>query len=141
MAGVLAVSMLIAALVIGVVPVRNGRVQDCGTPLSFLATGRLDVYPDANGTVRGPGGGVVRLTPAERDDAFNRRCSQRVGSRMAPAAALAAGALPLALLAIAAALGDLIARWRSSDESRRSAAPPPLPPIAGEPIGEPTPGS
>jgi hypothetical protein len=116
-AGVLVLLCVIGSLVIGFVPIRNGRVQDCGTPFGFALHGRLDTYPDATGSVPGPNGKPVHLSKAELDDAFGNRCSQRVGHRLAPAAGLTAAALFFGIIAIVGLLVDLSARWRTARQA------------------------
>ncbi len=126
-----ALAAIAAAVVIALVPIRNGAVQDCGTPAAFLLEGRPDVYPDANGRVARPDGTTVRLGKADLDRAFSARCGTRVGRRMVPAAALAAGGT---VLGLAAATVAATSAWRHRPRQ-------PRPPQSVEPGPDPWPAA
>jgi hypothetical protein len=112
----LALVLVAVALVIASVPVRNGRVQDCGAPLMFLLQGRPDTFPAADGTRPDDPNGP-RLSPAEVARAYERPCHERVAARMVPAGALATAGMMLGLGA-AAVVGR-----RAWVAHRRSAGP------------------
>jgi hypothetical protein len=135
-AGVVVLLCVAVAAVVGLVPVRNGRVQDCGAPFAFALHGRLDTYPDASGAVPGADGKSVTLTKSELDDAFRNRCSQRVGSRLAPLAGVTILALVAGAVAVLGLLVDFSARWRTARDAAEAAAPPGAAPAAPSPPGE-----
>jgi len=94
--------LFLAAVVIALVPVRNGRVQDCGTPVAFVAQGRTEApLPDVDrpGQEDTPPKG---FTEAEYRDAAEHSCRDRVAPRMVWAGALTTAALVLGLGALAA---------------------------------------
>lgn len=101
------VPLALAALVASLIPVHNGRAQDCGTPLAFVASGRVDaLLPDVDrpGTPDLPPTG---FSEAEYRRAAERPCRERAGSRMALAAGSAAAAVALGL---AGALATFVGR-------------------------------
>jgi hypothetical protein len=94
--------LFVAAVIISLVPVENGRVQDCGTPIAFVAQGRTEApLPDVDrpGEEDTPPKG---FTEAEYRDAAEHSCRDRVAPRMVWAGGLAAAALVLGLGALAA---------------------------------------
>jgi hypothetical protein len=100
--------LLLGALVFAVVPVRNGRVQDCGTPLAFLAQGRTEApLPDVDrpGQEDTP---PIDFTEAEYRDAAERSCRDRITPRMVWAGALALAAF---LVGLSAAIATLVGRY------------------------------
>jgi hypothetical protein len=92
----LVLGLLGLALVGASVPVRNGRLQDCGAPMMFLLQGRSDAFPAADGTVPGDPDGPP-LSPVEAAGTAERPCHERVAARMVPAGALAITAMVLGL--------------------------------------------
>jgi hypothetical protein len=94
--------LFLAAVVISLVPVRNGRVQDCGTPVAFVAQGRTEAQlPDVDrpGQKDSP---PTSFTEAEYRDAAEHSCRDRVAPRMVWAGALTLAALVLGLGALVA---------------------------------------
>lgn len=75
-----------AGLVFGLLPVRNPKVQDCGTPLAFVLTGRVDGFVDPNNPPKG-------VTPKEAENANRKPCRKRVAPRAARSAELLLGGL------------------------------------------------
>jgi hypothetical protein len=95
-------ALLLAAVVIALVPVRNGRVQDCGAPIAFVAQGRTEAQlPDVDraGQKDTP---PKNFTEAEYRDAAEHSCRERVAPRMVWAGALTLAALVLGLGALVA---------------------------------------
>lgn len=96
----------LAAIAVGIGvslwPVRNGDVQDCGTPLAFVLTGRQDAAPTA-----GPGG--TPPSAAEIERALDHPCRERVAARMVPAALIWLGGI---LLGFGALVATMIGRRR-----------------------------
>ena len=110
----MAVGAFAAVAILGLVPIRNPGVQDCGVPAMFLARGRADVYPDADGRIRNPEGRVQTLDAAEHARALHHRCSQRVAARMVPAGILAVAAT---LVGTALLIVVWVRAWRRSGPS------------------------
>ncbi len=101
-----AVVAVMAGLVILAVPVRS-PLQDCGTSFAFLLNGRIDLYGDPANPPKGATRADVEATNA-------KPCRPRVADRAKPAAVLIIGGL---LIALAAALVEVVARW--GDRRRR----------------------
>lgn len=94
----------VAGTVLMLLPVRN-RIQSCGVPAAFLATGRQTVHAAAAPP------GHHGYTQAEADSINRNLCSTLVADRAVPGAALLTGTLVLGLLAfLLAALGHR-AEW------------------------------
>jgi hypothetical protein len=94
--------LFLAAVVISLIPVRNGRVQECGTPVAFIAQGRTEApLPDVDrpGEDDSP---PTSFTEAEYRDAAEHSCRERVAPRMVWAGGLTLAALVLGLGALAA---------------------------------------
>jgi hypothetical protein len=94
--------LFVAAVVVALVPVRNGRVQDCGTPVAFVAQGRTEApLPDVDrpGEKDTP---PTSFTEAEYQDAAEHSCRERVAPRMVWAGGLTLAALVLGLGALVA---------------------------------------
>lgn len=92
--------LVLAALVCALMPVRNGRVQDCGTPLAFLAQGRTEAQlPDVDrpGQEDEP---PRNFTEEEYREAAERSCRDRAAPRMVWAGGLTLAAFLLGLAAL-----------------------------------------
>ena len=89
----------LAAIAVGVGlsswPVRNGDVQDCGTPLAFVLTGRQDAAP-------APGPGNTPPSAGDIERALDHPCRERVAGRMVPAALMWLGGIGLGFGALTA---------------------------------------
>lgn len=96
--------LFLAAVVIALVPVRNGRVQECGTPVAFIAQGRTEApLPDVDrpGEKDSP---PTSFTEAEYREAAEHSCRERVAPRMVWAGGLTLAAFVLGLGALGATL-------------------------------------
>lgn len=117
--------LVLVAVVLSALPVDNGRVQVCGAPLAFVAQGRAEVIlPDVDrpGVEDSP---PLDFSEAEYRDAAEHPCRERVGVRMAWAAA----AVTLAfLLGLAGVVATLVGRYWLMRPARIGAAPPADPP-------------
>ena len=83
-------ALVVAGLVVGVVPVKNPKVQDCGTPLAFVLTGRVDTFVDPNSPPHG-------MTAKEAEAANRRPCRKRVAPHALLSGGLLLGALVVGL--------------------------------------------
>lgn len=106
-------ALILAGLAVGSVPVRTPIVQDCGTPLAFVLTGRVDRFLDPNNPPRG-------VTAKEAEAANKRPCRKRVAPRMVRSAELLLGGLVAGLAGVVMLLvgrtvrrRDLLLRWGS----------------------------
>lgn len=92
--------LFIAAAVLALLPVQNGRAQDCGTPLAFVFTGRTDdPLPDVDRPGQ-PDEPPTQFTEEEYRRAAENPCRTRAGTRMGMAAALAGAGLVLGLVGL-----------------------------------------
>jgi hypothetical protein len=95
----LAVACFVAGAVLMLLPVRN-KIQQCGTPAAFVATGRQTVHP-------GQG-----FSHAEATKINANLCSKLVADRAVPGAGLLTGTLVLGVVAfLLAAIGHR-SEWR-----------------------------
>jgi len=101
-----ALALMLAGLVLGLVPVQNPKVQDCGAPIAFLLRGRTDEYADPNKPPKG-------LTSAEATAANRERCQERVARRMVPGGVLILGGLVMGVAGLVAMLFGRSARRRA----------------------------
>ena len=79
----------VAALLL-VIPVEVPEVQDCGTPLSYLLEGPVDVIPTEDGRFLDEQGEVVTLDADAAREARDRPCRERIAMLAVPAAVLIA---------------------------------------------------
>jgi hypothetical protein len=117
----LSMALIVIGLVIGLVPVRNPGVQDCGAPLAFVLTARVDVFADP---ARPPKG----LTRAQAEAANRNRCQERVAGRMIPAGSILLGGLLIGLSGVAMLLVGRGARRRALLQTYGPFIPAPPPP-------------
>jgi len=104
----MAIGLIAIGTVIVLIPVRNPGVQQCGAPLTFLASGQINRIPDATGRVL-IDNRVVRLSPAAAKRAVDSPCSERVERRAIPAGILVVLGSVMGLTAVA--IGTVSA-WR-----------------------------
>lgn len=102
----LCLALVLGGLVFGLVPVRNPRVQDCGTPLAFVLTGRVDGFVDPNHPPKG-------MTAKQAEAANARPCRKRVAPRAVHSGELLFGALLAGLTGTALLLIGRSARRRA----------------------------
>lgn len=95
-----------AGLVFGTVPVRTPKVQDCGAPLAFVITGRVDSFVDPNNPPRG-------ITAAQARAANRKPCRKRVAPRMVGSGALLLGGLVVGVTGVGMLLIGRSARRRA----------------------------
>ncbi len=102
---VLALVCLVAALVIGLIPVDNPRVQSCGAPISFVWTNPNDVVLPAPGSVDAPPDVVaLRAQPS---------CRERVDDRLLLIGVLVAATVVMGLIGALVGLADERAAYRA----------------------------
>lgn len=99
-------ALILAGLVVGSVPVRSPKVQDCGAPLAFVLTGRVDVFVDPNNPPRG-------FTPKQAVAANKRPCRTRVAPRAVRSAELLLGGLLVGLTGVALLVVGRVSRRRA----------------------------
>lgn len=105
----LGVVVALVGVAILALPVHS-PLQDCGTAFGFLVDGRVDVYGDPANPPEG-------LTRAEVEATNAKPCRPRVADRARPAAVAILSGL---VLAVAAAIVEIVVRWRrASGRSRR----------------------
>ena len=112
-------ALIVAGLVVGVVPVKNPKVQDCGTPLAFVLTGRVDTFVDPNSPPRG-------MTAKQAEAANRHPCRKRVAPARFLSGGLLLGALVIGLAGATMLVVGRSGRRRPSSATglpRRSPAP------------------
>ena len=92
--------LVLVAAGFALLPVRNGRVQDCGTPLAFIVQGRTEAQlPDVDRA--GQEDTAPRnFTEEEYTEAAENSCRDRVAPRMVWAGSLTLAAFLLGLTAL-----------------------------------------
>jgi hypothetical protein len=110
-----------AAAVLMAIPVRTPGVQDCGTPFTYLVSGRVDAVPNAEDEIVGPDGNVIELDPDVAAEARETSCRERVASRAVPAGILVMTATIGGALAFLVEL--LVVRPRARREIGATAPP------------------
>lgn len=101
-----ALALVTVGVVVGLVPVQNPKVQDCGAPIAFVLRGRIDQYADPS---KPPNG----LTSAEATAANKDRCQARVARRMVPGGVLILSGLVVGIVGLAAMFFGRSARRRA----------------------------
>jgi len=99
-------ALILAGVVFGAVPVRNPKVQDCGAPVVFVLTGRVDGFVDP--THPPPG-----MTAKEAAAANARPCRKRVAPRVLHSGELLLAGLVVGLGGVAMLLIGRSARRRA----------------------------
>lgn len=99
-------ALILAGVAFGMVPVRNPKVQDCGTPFAFVLTGRVDAFVDPSQPPRG-------MTAKQAEAANARPCRKRVAPRMLHSAELLLGGLVVGLAGVALLLIGRSSRRRA----------------------------
>ncbi len=124
----------VAALLL-VIPVDVPEVQDCGTPLSYLLEGPVDVIPTEDGRFLDEQGEVVTLDADVARDARDRPCRERIAMLAVPAAVLVAVATLVGMTAFVVELFVVRPRQRRALAASRDDASPPRDPA---PVPSPT---
>ncbi|MDQ6697030.1 MAG: hypothetical protein M3Z46_06180 [Actinomycetota bacterium] len=99
-------ALILAGVVFASVPVRNPKVQDCGAPIVFVLTGRVDAFVDPTHPPHG-------MTAKEATAANARPCRKRAAPRVLHGSELLLGGLVLGLGGVAMLLIGRSARRRA----------------------------
>jgi hypothetical protein len=113
----------VAALLL-VIPVEVPEVQDCGTPVSYLLEGPVDVVPTEDGRFLDEQGEVVTLDADATREARDRPCRERIAALAVPAAALIVVATLVGLTAFVVELFVVRPRQRRALAAARDDAAP-----------------
>lgn len=109
-------ALIFAGVVFAAVPVRNPKVQDCGAPIVFVLTGRVDAFVDPTHPPKG-------ITAKEATAANARPCRKRAAPRV-----LHSGELLLAGLVVGLGGVAMLLIGRSRRRRTLLQMPPPPPP-------------
>jgi hypothetical protein len=113
----------VAALLL-VIPVEVPEVEDCGTPLTYLLEGPVDVIPTEDGRFLDQQGEVVTLDADATREARSRPCRERVADLAVPAALLIALATLVGFVAFVVELFVVRPRQRRALAARADAPAP-----------------
>lgn len=110
----------VAALLV-VIPVSVPEVQDCGTPVSYILRGPVDVIPNPEGRFLDEDGEVVTVDDDVAREARDRPCRDRIATLAVPAAVLLVIATFVGLVAFGVELFVVRPRQRRAIVAARDA--------------------